>query len=89
MRAAKRGEPSARAQAALDDLRRRLDEKKENLQTFWDLADQLRELEATFGAAAARVHADGHSLSDMANTSGVHPNRLRRLIDRHDPATDD
>lgn len=88
-KSSRQGKPSARAQAALDDLRRRLDEKKENLEMFWDLADQVRELEATFGAAAARVHEDGQSLSDMANTSGMHPNRLRRLIDRHDPATGD
>ena len=47
-KSSRQGEPSARARAALDDLRRRLDEKKENLQTFWDLADQVRELETTF-----------------------------------------
>lgn len=84
-----RGQPSARAQAALDKIHRNAEQKKERLQVFWDLADQLREVEAEFGQAAACLHEGGESLSDMANTTGVHPNRLRRLIDRHEPTADD
>lgn len=88
-KSSKKDRPSARAQVALDKIRRNQEEKKEHLEVFWDLAEQVRELETTFGAAAARVHEDGYSLSDMANATGMHPNRLRRLIDRHALVTDD
>lgn len=89
MRSAKRGEPNDRARVALEEIRRHSEQKMQRLQVFWGLAEQLREVEAEFGQAAARLYEGGEAMSDMANTSGVHPNRLRRLIDRHGPAAGD
>lgn len=50
--------------------------------TGWDCDD--REVVA----AETWVHEDGHSLSDMADITGMQPNRLRRLVDRRTRATD-
>lgn len=88
-RSAKRGAPSERAQVAIDALRARYAQQVTDLDTAAGLAEEIAELEEQLGVLAARLQDSGMSMSDLANCTGVHPNRLRRLIDRHNHTTDE
>lgn len=85
----KRENPGERAQAAIDVIRARYDQQVTDLDTAANLTEEIAEHEEKLGTVAARLEGGGISVSDLANCTGIHPNRLRRLIDRHYAAAEE
>ncbi|MGP6175352.1 hypothetical protein [Corynebacterium sp. A21] len=89
MHSSRRGAPGKRAQAAIDALRQRYEQQVTDLDTAAELAEEIAEREEKFAVVVARLQEGGMSVSDLANCTGMHPNRLRRLIERHNATTDE
>lgn len=74
----------ARAGAALAQVYRELEQKQADLHALWDYADQLAELEDHIAERAVRLQEAGISISEMSQTTGMHLNRIHRLIARQE-----
>lgn len=85
----RQGNPGERARAAIDVIWQRYEQQVTDLKKAADLAEEIAEREEQLGVLAARFQEGGMLVVDVANCTGVHPNRLRRLIGRHHAATDE
>lgn len=76
--------PQSRASAAIAALYRRAEQTQDDMDALWEHAVQLSELEEKIGTRAARLQDKGISVSELSQATGMHPNRIHRLISRHE-----
>lgn len=84
----RQGDPGERARAAIDVIWQRYDQQVTDLDTIAGLVEEIAEREEKLGVVAARLEGGGISVSELANCTGVHPNRLHRLIARYHNAAE-
>lgn len=81
--------PQVRAKAAIKTLYRKAEEIDAGLDVFAEQAQQMAALEKQMGTQAAQLREHGVTVAQLAQVSGMHPQRIHRLIARYGSAGND